>query len=175
MRRLILSIAGCGLLAAGCSVHSLRDGAFDPSFDAKRTHSVAVMPVALRGMPVADMDGDRLAGFLQGRLLATGWLQAVDASDAARARAFGSATTVDPATARAVGRDLGTELACLAEVTVEQLEPTVILGATVQLLETGGQVTAYSGSGRSAKLVSAQAAAEFALESAMQALADRLK
>jgi len=172
----VLLSAACVLLAS-CSSKYVAHSALDPGFDTKRTYTVAIMPLLVRGpleTPGA-FERDRAYGYLLRRLMETGKLRPMDKPTVERAvgvQEFGQQGTVSSAEAREIGKELGADLVCLAEVNIEQ--ESVIL-ATVDILDVRATTTAYSGSARATNPASTIAAAEYALEQATEVLVQKMK
>ncbi len=178
MKRITLTLALVILILA-CSSKYLASGTIDPGFDTKRTYKVAVMPFLVRGLQTPGaFQRDMAYGFLTRQLMATGKLMPLDkfsVDDAVRKHEFGQQGRVDPVMARTIGKELGADLVCLAELSFEQVEPKVVLVATVQILDVETQPVVYSGLGRMANPMSLDAAAEVALELATKKLAAVLR
>ncbi|MCX6841641.1 MAG: hypothetical protein NTX53_05100 [candidate division WOR-3 bacterium] len=176
MRRTALLLM-TGLLLSLCSQKYVAHSVIDPAFDTKRTYTVAIMPLLVRGpleTPGA-FERDRVYGFLLRRLMETGKLKPMDKATIDRSvglQEFGQQGTVSPAKAREIGKELGAELVCLAEVSIDQES---VISATVDILDVGATATVYSGSARAANPASTIAAAEFALEQATEKLVQRMR
>jgi len=172
----VLLPAFCILLGS-CSQKYIGHSVIDPGFDTRRTYSVAIMPLLVRGPLVTpgSFERDRAYGFLLRRLMETGKLRPMDRPTVERAvglQEYGQQGAVSPAKAREIGRELGAQLVCLAEVSIER---DSVISATVDVLDVGTTTTVYSGTARSANPVSAIAAAEYALEQATEKLVRTMK
>jgi len=175
-----MRLASCALLlaVAACSPKYLAQGTLDPGFDTKQTYKVAVMPFLVRGLqsPGA-FERDMAYGHLCRRLMETGRLLPMDMPtviNAVLVRGFGQQSTIDPATAREIGKELGADLICLAELDYEMVEPKLLV-TTVQLLNVNATTAVYSGLGRMANPLSVNAAAEFALDLATKKLVEKMR
>jgi hypothetical protein len=176
MNRLSLLLTA-GLLLGSCSEKYVAHSAMDPGFDTKRTYSVAIMPLFVRGpsMTPGAFERDRAYGFLLRRLMETGKLKPMDKPTVERAvglQEFGQLGAVSPAKARGIGRELGAELVCLAELSIDQES---VISATVDILDVNTTTTVYSGSARAANPVSVMAAVEYALERATEKFVRAMK
>jgi len=170
---------GFALVLLACSAKYLANGTIDPGFNTNKTYKVAVMPFLVRGLQTPGaFERDMAYGHLVRRLMETGKLMPMDKAtvDAAvRVQEFGQQGTVDPALARSIGQELGADLVCLAELSYEQVEPKVVLTATVQLHGVNSTAVVYSGLGRMANPLSPNAAAELALDYATEKLVARMR
>jgi len=176
MNRLALLVTA-GLLLSSCSEKYVAHSAIDPGFNAKKTYTVAIMPLLVRQplVTLGAFDRDQAYGFLLRRLMETGKLRPMDKSTIDRAvgvQEFGQQGAVSPAKAREIGKELGADLVCLAEVNIDQ--ESVVL-ATVDMLDVGTTTTVYSGSARATNPASAIAAAQYALEQATDKLVQAMK
>jgi hypothetical protein len=176
MKRLALFVT-VGLLLGSCSEKYVAHSAIDPGFDARRTYTVAIMPLFVRGPAVTPgaFERDRAYGFLLRRLMETGKLRPMDKPAVDRAvglQEFGQQGMVSPVKAREIGKELGAQLVCLAEVNIEQES---VISATVDILDVSSTTTAYSGSAKATAALSTVAAAESALKQATEKLVQKMK
>jgi hypothetical protein len=105
----------------------------------------------------------------------TGKLKPMDKPTVDRAvglQEFGQLGAVSPAKAREIGRELGAELVCLAELNIDKES---VISATVDILDVTTATTVYSGSARAANPVSVMAAVEYALERATEKFVRAMK
>jgi len=165
------------LVLCSCSTKYAEHSAVGAGFDAKRTYTIAIMPLLVRGPMVTPgaFERDQAYGFLLRRLMETGKLKPMDKATIDRTvglQEFGQQGAVSPAKACQIGRELGAELVCLAEVNIEQAP---VISATVDILDVGTTTTVYSGAARSTNPASTNAAAEYALEQATDRLIQKMK
>lgn len=167
------------LLLPACSSKYIHEGQVSPAFDTRGNHRVAIMPFLVRGLrSPGSFERDMAYDFLSRRLLSTNRLQPLDGftvRELVRREAFGQMDGVDPAKARDMGKKLGADLVCLAELSFEEVEPKVVLVATVKLFSVNDPTVLYSGLGRMANPLSLNAAAEVALELATQKLVEAMR
>jgi len=172
----VLLLVVCGLLGS-CSEKYVAHSAVNPGFDVSRTYKIAIMPLLVRNASLTpgSFERDSAYVFLQRRLMETGKLTPMDKSTIDRAvsvQEFGQQGAVSPAKAREIGKQLGADLVCLAEVNIEQGS---VVSATMDLLDVSSVTMVYSGSARSTNPISTIAAAEYALEQATDKLVKAMK
>ncbi|MFO7674842.1 MAG: hypothetical protein R6X12_00785 [bacterium] len=178
MRVTLWLLAGL-VFSAGCSPKYVHEGQISPAFDTRQSYDVAIMPFLVRGLRApGGFERDIAYDYLARTMMGTGKLMPQDGfavRDLVKKETFGQMDGIDPVKARALGKKLGADLVCLAELSFEQIEPKVVLIATVKLHSVDSPTILYSGLGRSANPLSLNAAAEGALGLATKKLIEAMR
>jgi len=163
-----------------CSKGYIKQGVLDPNFDKTRTYKVAILPFLVRGEPgePSPVLRDRAYTRLQVRLQQTGKFMVIDkftVERVVRTYEFGTIGKVDPALAKKIGKELGADLVCLSELSLNPVDGGLRILANVQILDVNKDYVIYTGQGRTDNPISKEAGAEYAIDLAIDILIKRMK
>jgi hypothetical protein len=179
MRYCIAALSAVVLLAGCVPQYVVPPSTLDPAFDTGRQYKVAVMPFLVRGLLTPDaFQRDMAYQYLVSRMMSTGKLMPISQPEVERAvrlHEFGQGGTVDPAMARQIGKELGADLVCLAELVFDQELPKVVLNASVRIVSPDTPTDIYYGVGKAVNVASTGIAAQTALDMAVETLLRKMK
>lgn len=176
MKKLIL----IPLILLACSRGYLKEGAVSPALDLTRSYWVAPMPFLVRGPGITpdQFTRDRAYDYLTMQLQKTTLFYMKDKytiQTEIDKMGLSRVTGIGPEKACDVAKKVGAELAVLTDLTLEPEGGGLPVLVFIQILDVKTKAVMYSGRGRAVNPASYEAAAEVAIDLALQALIKKIR
>lgn len=176
MKRLLL----IPLILLACSRGYLKEGTVSPALDLTRSYWVAPLPFLVRGPGITpdQFTRDRAYDYLTMQLQKTGIFYMKDKytiQTEIDKMGLSRVPGIGPDKACEVAMKVGAELAIVTEVTLEPEGGGLLVLAFIQIFDIKTRAVMYSGRGRAINPASYEAAAEVAIDYALEALIKKMK
>lgn len=168
------------LLFFACSKSFLKEGTVSPVFDLNRSYWVAPMPFLVRG-PETTPDAftrDRAYDYLTMQLQKTKRFYMKDKytiQEELKKHSYLRVSGVEPSVAYKIGEKLGAEVVVLTDLSLEPEAGGLPVLAYIQILDVKTKAVMYSGRGGAINPASYEAAAEVAIDYALEALIKKIR
>jgi len=179
MRKIVFVSMGVLILFIACSRGYLKDGSVSPAFELTRSYWVAPLPFLVRGPGITPdkFTRDRAYDYLTMQLQKTNLFYMkdkytiqteIDKMGLSRVPGIGSEKACE------VAKKVGAELVIVTDLTLEPEGGGLPVLAFIQILDVKTKTVFYSGRGRAINPASYEAAAEVAIDNALNALLKKL-
>lgn len=168
------------LILLACSRGYLKEGTVSPAFDLTRSYWVAPIPFLVRGPGITpdQFTRDRAYDYLTMQLQKTNLFYMKDKytiQTEINKMGLSRVPGIGPDKACEVAKKVGAELAIITEVTLEPEGGGLPVLAFIQIFDSRTNTVLYSGRGRAINPASYEAAAEVAIDYALEPLIKKIK